>query len=138
MALENNFCPKKVAAWWVITFWKKILVGTLGPPGGGDFKEIWLFFVVLGFKGLKMDKNRKVLSQISCIWMNYNIIKKFIRRPKCPLGPGVVMGAIYSKFWRFFFLLFFAKIEKLPCYTGCFFICIHQFHPITQKLLVAL
>ena len=133
MALENNFCPKKVAAWWVITFWKKILVGTLGPPGGGDFKEIWLFFVVLGFKGLKMDKNRKVLSQISCIWMNYNIIKKFIRRPKCPLGPGVVMGAIYSKFWRFFFCYFLQKSKNCPVIQGVFLYVYTSFIPLLKN-----
>ena len=36
-------------------------------PQGGYFKEFWEFFVILGFKGLKMGQKRKVLSQITCI-----------------------------------------------------------------------
>ena len=44
-----------------------------------------------------MGQKRKVLTQIRCIWMKYNIIipKKFTWPPRRPLG--VVNGGIYPK-----------------------------------------
>ena len=38
------------------------------------------------------------------------------------------MGAIYSKFWRFF-CYFLQKSKKLPCYTGCFF---YMYTPVSS------
>ena len=50
-------------------FLKKKFFGRtpLPPKNGVFFKEFWLFFIILGFKGLKMGQKRKVLSQISRI-----------------------------------------------------------------------
>ena len=87
--LEKNFCPKKAASWWVTTFRKKIF-GSDPPkrPRGGYFKDFRLIFIILGFKGLKIGQKRKVLSQISCTWMKYNIIiqKKNRLSPQTPPG----------------------------------------------------
>ena len=93
-------------------FDKKIfLVGPPETPRRGYFKDFRLFFIILGFKRIKMDQKREVLSQISCIRMRYNIIvqKKIHRTPLTLLG--VVIGGIFMKFWCF--LLFFAKITLI-------------------------
>ena len=87
--LEKNFCPKKAASWWVMTFWKNIFwIGPPKTPPRGYFKDFRLIFIILGFKGLKIGQKRKVLSQISCTWMKYNIIiqNKFIGPPDAPWG----------------------------------------------------
>ena len=67
---------------------KKFWSDPPGPAQGGYFKEFWEFFVILGFKGLKMGQKRKVLSQITCIWVKYNIIiqKKIYQTPHTPPG----------------------------------------------------
>ena len=77
LILEKYFCHQKVASWWDMTFWKKkFFVGPPKTPQGGYFKDFRLIFIILGFKGLKMGQQRKVLSQISCIWVKYNLIFK--------------------------------------------------------------
>ena len=66
LVLEKNFCHKKVASWWVMTFWKKkIFCRTPRKPPGGYFKDFRLILTILGFKELKMGQKRKFLSQIS-------------------------------------------------------------------------
>ena len=68
---------------------KKIfLVGPPKKPPGGYFKDFWLIFIILGFKGLKIGQKRKILSQISCIWTEYNVIikKNSSEPPDTPWG----------------------------------------------------
>ena len=71
-------------------------------PQRGYFKDFWLIFIILGFKGLKIGQKRKILSQISCIWTKYNvIIKKNSSDPQTPHG-GRKRGNLRKNFDVFF------------------------------------
>ena len=65
-AYREKNCPKKLLLDTLWLFEKKCFGGTSTDPSkGGIFKEVWLFFIISGFKGLKMVQKRKVLSQIT-------------------------------------------------------------------------
>ena len=88
------------------SFLKKNFFGrTPKNPLEGYFKDFWLIFIILGFERTKTGQIRKVLSQISYIWMRCNIIllKKFNQTPQTPPGgPGGRNLWNFCQVWTFF------------------------------------
>ena len=85
---------------------RKKFFPTPQKPPGGYFKDFRLIFTILGFKELKMGQKRKFLSQISYIWMKYDIkIQKKISSdpPDAPWGSST--GEFTWKFDVFYCLL---------------------------------
>ena len=98
MVLEKKYRPKKVASWWVMSFWKKNWSVPNGPAQGGNFKEFRLIFVVLGFKWHQMGQNMKMLSQKSYIFTSWNIIlQKSPKTPKSMAYPPMILARNNAK-----------------------------------------